>query len=225
MSTTKQPVQQQQQYVTTLKQTTLVTVFLWSRRKTEEPKESSKFFDFKITDTIQKSVSFSNEKLNIGIGQDQLRTIGGIFHCLFGNQYLLSFKVHSFKYNVVGKEWYSHYQLLCDVYSSLTGLIDDVSKKHRELGLLLPVNLNTVMNDLVFLNNATNDCCKWKDIFQSLTNDNDTIIRFLKQSIEIVGSQGMREIEDFLIDAVRCHEKIGWKLRAVLVDDDSASVS
>src|SRR5512135_2572683 len=72
-------------------------------------------------------------KANIGIGEKQRGTIGGLLNTLLADEFLLYVKTRRFHWNVVGSDFGELHKFFESQYEALDDIVDEVAERARAL--------------------------------------------------------------------------------------------
>ncbi len=155
-------------------------------------------------------------KPNIDISENHLKQIALLLNTLLADEYILYTKTRNAHWNIQGMNFIELHKFFETQYDAIDIVIDDVAERVRELGHFA---LGTLKDFIAItrLSEHNHDFTDDKHIIQTLLEDHEEVIRFLRKDITAVGDQ-YKDLgtADFMTGLMEQHEKMSWMLRAHL---------
>lgn len=154
-------------------------------------------------------------KVNIGISENNLQELGKILNKLLSNEFLLYTKSLKFHWNVVGAPFRDYHAFFKDIYEKLFQISDDVAERTRALG----INSFGTMTEFLRHSTLKEKAGSYPDVktmIKELLDDQEVIIRQLREDAETATKLGDTGTNTFLVDLIIKHEKMAWMLRSNL---------
>ncbi|NCC71466.1 DNA starvation/stationary phase protection protein [bacterium] len=153
------------------------------------------------------------EKINIGIDKSSRDKVSEILNKILSDEYVLYTKIRNFHWNVNGIHFNDLHKFFEEQYESINESIDEIAERIRMLGNFPKASLKD------FLENSSikevNKVLKSEEMILELLNDNEYLIREIRQNLEKVSKLNDAGNEDFLNALMQKHEKIAWFLRSM----------
>lgn len=154
-------------------------------------------------------------KLNIGIKKEHLAALGKLLNGLLADELLLLAKTKKFHWNVTGPHFTALHLMFDTQYTELAPQIDELAERVRALGIKAVGGL-TESAKLSVLKDSTGDP-DYKAMITELLTDHETLIRRLREAIEVSGEEyNDANTADLLTTMMEWHEKTAWMLRSIL---------
>lgn len=132
---------------------------------------------------------------------------------LMGLSYHLYYRAHAFHWNVMGSNFQQYHDFFGEVYEGVFGSIDDIAENARKLGAFptpnFPTLLQYVQVDDTDASDATEQLANLKEL-------NTTMIAQLRKAITVADEGDEPAISNFLQERLSYHQKLDWKLTALL---------
>jgi len=113
----------------------------------------------------------------------------------------------------MGSNFQQYHDFFGEVYEGVFGSIDDIAENARKLGAFptpnLPTLLQYVQVDDTDASDATEQLANLKEL-------NTTMIAQLRKAITVADEGDEPAISNFLQDRLSYHQKLDWKLTALL---------
>lgn len=152
-------------------------------------------------------------KPNIGIPDKQLKGVTDILTGVLSTQVVLYTKLRKFHWNVSGDSFMEYHLLFEEQYKILEEAIDEVAERINKLGS------NTIGTMAEFLKNSAiketpGKYPTSKEMVKELLDDHETAIRHLRKGVDECEEELKdKGTSDFLVDLMKSHETMAWKLR------------
>lgn len=154
--------------------------------------------------------------MNIGISVTNRQKITTELSTLLADEYVLFTKTKNAHWNVEGVDFYEKHKLFDEQAGQLAISIDDVAERIRTLGFPVPASLKTLL-ELTRLTESERITNSSKDFISALLNDHETIIGYLRATVNQFGNDYEdMGTSDFITGLLQEHEKTAWILRAHL---------
>lgn len=130
------------------------------------------------------------------------------------NTYLLYVKTQNFHWNVTGPQFSVLHKMFNDQYDDLAGAVDLLAEQIRIVGEFAPgsfkqfLELGSIEEELSILDA--------NDMVSKLIIDNETLMRDLKNVIDIANQNNDDATADVGIERLRVHGKAIWFLKSIL---------
>ena len=152
---------------------------------------------------------------NIGISSENSKNISDILNRLISDEYILYTKTRNYHWNVVGIQFNDLHKFFESQYDELDVIIDDVAERNRALGSKAKATLSEFIGN-ARLKEQPDTYPETKTMLRNLLDDHESVIRTLRQDLEICTKLGDAGTSDFLTGLMEKHEKMAWMLRAFL---------
>ncbi|MFA6457615.1 MAG: DNA starvation/stationary phase protection protein [Bacteroidota bacterium] len=155
-------------------------------------------------------------KPNIDITEAHQKEIAQLLNTLLADEYVLYTKTRNAHWNVQGPNFIELHKFFETQYDALDIIIDDAAERVRALGHFALGTLKDFIT-ITRLSEHNHDFSNDKHIIQTLLEDHETVIRFLRKDISFISEQNKDlGTADFLTGLMEQHEKMSWMLRAHL---------
>ena len=152
--------------------------------------------------------------MNIGISVTNRQKITAALTSLLADEYVLFTKTKKAHWNVEGADFYDKHQLFDEQASQLAIIIDNVAERIRSLGFPVSATLKTFL-ELTRFTESEPTAASSKDLIVELLNDHETIVRYLRSTINLFANDFEdMGTSDFITGLLQEHEKTAWILRA-----------
>lgn len=154
-------------------------------------------------------------KANIGIGEKQRGTMGGLLNTLLADEFLLYVKTRRFHWNVVGSDFGELHKFFESQYEALDDIVDEVAERARALDVIAAGSLKEFLETTRLKEQAGRNPDA-SGMIAALLADHEAIIRALRKDLETADELGDAGTNDFLTGLMEQHEKFAWMLRSYL---------
>jgi starvation-inducible DNA-binding protein len=155
-------------------------------------------------------------KPDIEITEKHLLEVATLLNTLLADEYVLFTKTRNAHWNVEGPDFMALHKFFEGQYEALDNFVDDVAERVRTLGHFALGSLKDFIA-VARLSEHNEDFTTPDNIVETLLEDHETIIRSLRENIEITGKEHKDAgTADFLTGLMEKHEKMAWMLRAHL---------
>ncbi|WP_313367138.1 Dps family protein [Sphingobacterium mizutaii] len=155
-------------------------------------------------------------KTQIGIKSENRQAVAEILCKLLADDFVLYTKTRNAHWNVEGPDFHSMHIFFEGQYQQLADLMDGVAERIRTIGHYAPGTLKEFL-ELTHLSEVTNQKNDSAGFITELLADHDTIIDFIRGSIDAVQEKyNDAGTSDYITGFIETHEKMAWMLRAHL---------
>lgn len=152
---------------------------------------------------------------NIGIGEKQRNTVGGILNVLLADEFVLYVKTRRFHWNVVGSDFGELHKFFESQYEALDEIVDEVAERARALDVVSAGSLQEFLKSTRLKEQAGKNPDA-RGMLAALLADHETVIRAVRKDLETAARLGDAGTNDFLTGLLEQHEKMAWMLRVYL---------
>lgn len=171
----------------------------------------------RTTETPAVTKTATVNTVDIGISEKNRQAIANDLQVLLADEVVLYNKTRNFHWNVEGMHFGQLHKLFEEQYEAIADLTDEVAERIRKIGHYAVGNLADFLK-LTHLVEHLGEGSADSDMIRALTEDHETIIRFVRNLIDTVDNKyGDAGTADFLTGLMEEHEKMAWMLRAHLV--------
>ena len=157
-------------------------------------------------------------KTNIEISDTNRQEVATLLNRLLSNEYVLYTKTRGAHWNIEGPNFIGLHQFFQTQYEILNDIVDNTAERIRALGHY-PLGLLKDFLAITDMLEDSGDFGNERRILQSLKNDQETIIRVIRNDIApIVEKYRDLGTADFVTGIMEQHEKMAWMLRAHLAE-------
>lgn len=151
---------------------------------------------------------------NAVLEKSSIRQIAQELATLQADTYLLYVKTQNFHWNVIDPRFASLHLFFEGQYQELAENIDVIAERIRSLG---EKALGSMQEYLEFTRlDESKSTLAADDMLKALLHDHESIIQWLRSSIEQVQKLGDEGTADLFINRLRAHEKMAWMIRSHL---------
>lgn len=151
----------------------------------------------------------------IDIGLRESATVVETLNRLLADEFVLYTKTRNFHWNVQGPTFRSLHLLFEDQYRALNKTVDEVAERVRTLGGFPLGSLEEFLKT-TRLSEVPGGPRDANAMVAELVADHEAAIRHLREAIDETGRLGDQGTQDFLLDALKMHEKTAWMLRSTV---------
>ena len=149
-----------------------------------------------------------------GLTTKDRKTIANKISLLLADTYTLYLKTHNFHWNVTGPMFSTLHQMFEEQYTELALAVDEIAERIRALGEPAPGSY-ALFAKLSSIEEA-DGVPTARQMIKQLADDQDTVVRIARETVEITSAAGDEVSTDLLIQRMQVHEKTAWMLRAML---------
>ncbi len=152
--------------------------------------------------------------INIGISEQDRKSICKELNKLLADSYLLYLKTQNYHWNVTGQMFQSLHQLFEAQYSELSNAIDVIAERIRALGEFAPGSfaafskVSSIKEETAI---PTAD-----EMIHNLVHANETVVTTARKIIGLANEYEDDVTTDLMIERMQVHEKNAWMLRSLI---------
>ena len=157
------------------------------------------------------------QQIDIGISENDRRSIAEGLSRLLADTYTLYLKTHSFHWNVTGPMFHSLHQMFETQYTELAGAVDQIAERIRALGLPAPGSY-AEFSKLSSIKEAegANRVPDAEEMIRQLVAGQEAVVRTAREIFPTVEAANDEATGNLLADRMEIHEKNAWMLRSML---------
>lgn len=156
-----------------------------------------------------------NTKISIGLSDEQLKTSVDILSTVLADEFTLYTKTRKFHWNVAGESFMELHELFENQYKEIEEIIDEVAERIGKLGSATVGTMNQFL-EITRLKEWPNEYPTRMKMIEELLEDNETIIKSVRDDVDKCDESGDAGTTDFLTAIMKQHETIAWTLRRYL---------
>ena len=156
----------------------------------------------------------SSYKMNIGLSNDDCKTVAAGLKKLLADTYTLYLKTHNFHWNVKGPQFRELHLMFEEQYTELATAVDVIAERIRALGSPAPGTYSE-LNELTVIK-ETRGVPSSDSMIQILTEDNEAVVRTARKVLEQSQKAGDESSASLIGDRMVIHEKTAWMLRSLM---------
>lgn len=154
------------------------------------------------------------EKINIGINEEDRKSIAkGLAHFL-ADSYTLYLKTHKFHWNVQGPMFNTLHMMFETQYNELAIAVDDIAERIRALGAKAPGSYREFI-ELSSIKEEDGELTA-EQMIQSLLQGHEQVAKTAREIFPVVEKASDEPTADLLTQRMQIHEKTAWMLRSLL---------
>lgn len=150
--------------------------------------------------------------IHIGLEESVRKQLSQKLSLILADTYILYTKTQNFHWNIVDNRFYSLHLFLEKQYEELADAIDEIAERIRILGEKTPGSLKQFL-DMTSIKESSNSS-HGSQMIKELLDGHETMIRYLREIIDIASKLGDEGTVDLLVQRLRAHEKHAWMLRS-----------
>jgi starvation-inducible DNA-binding protein len=157
-------------------------------------------------------------KIDIGINEEQRKTVADGLSAFLADAYTLYLKTHSYHWNVTGPMFNSLHLMFETQYTEQWTALDEIAERIRALGFMAPgsyeefVRLSSIKEE----KGAKKDGPEWHHMVRQLVLGNEAVCRTARKVLKQGEEAGDDPTVDLLTQRLQVHEKYAWMLRSLL---------
>lgn len=157
------------------------------------------------------------QAINIGIKDDDRKSIAeGLSH-LLADTYTLYLKTHNYHWNVTGPMFNTLHLMFEGQYTELAEAVDSIAERIRALGFPAPGSYREFAK-LTSIPEASDGHPNAKEMIKYLTEGHEAVARTARKSFPSAEKGGDEATADLLTQRMQLHEKTAWMLRSMIED-------
>ena len=153
-------------------------------------------------------------RVNIGIADDDRKTIAEAVSRLLADTYTLYLMTHNFHWNVTGPMFRTLHLMFEEQYTELATAVDDIAERIRTLGYPAPGTYKQFAQ-LSSLKEAEG-VPDAKDMISLLVEGNEAVVRTCREALPLAQDGNDESTVALISDRMRVHEKTAWMLRSLI---------
>ena len=154
--------------------------------------------------------------IDIGISEEDRKSIVDGLSRLLSDTYVLYLKTHNFHWNVTGPMFNSLHLMFMDQYNEQWTALDQIAERIRALGFAAPASYADFARLSSIKEGPAVDGGDWRAMVQQLVSGNEAVCRTAREVLEIADDADDAPTEDLLTQRLQTHEKYAWMLRSLL---------
>jgi starvation-inducible DNA-binding protein len=131
---------------------------------------------------------------------------------VLANSYALYLKTQNFHWNVTGPSFKSLHELFEEQYTMLAEAVDEIAERIRTIGAIAPGGFK-IFEQLSDISEGNGDE-NAETMLKILQEDHETVIRHIKDAMELADDADDEGTEAFLSERLVEHEKMLWMISA-----------
>jgi starvation-inducible DNA-binding protein len=152
--------------------------------------------------------------INIGINDEDRRSIADGLSRLLADTYTLYLKTHNFHWNVTGPMFNTLHLMFETQYTELATAVDDIAERIRALGYPAPGSYREFAR-LATIPEAEG-VPSAEEMIRQLVDGQEAVARTARQLFPSTDAANDEPTADLLTQRMQIHEKTAWMLRALL---------
>lgn len=155
--------------------------------------------------------------IDIGISENDRRSIAEGLSRLLADTYTLYLKTHSFHWNVTGPMFHSLHELFETQYTEMAEAVDLIAERIRALGMPAPGSY-AEFSKLSSIKEAegANRVPDAEEMIRQLVAGQEAVVRTAREIFPTVEAANDEATGNLLADRMEIHEKNAWMLRSML---------
>ncbi len=152
--------------------------------------------------------------INIGIPENDRKTIANGLAKVLADSYTLYLKTHNYHWNVTGPLFNTLHLMFEAQYTELATAVDEIAERIRALGVAAPGSYKA-FTKLTEIEEET-DVPSAEEMIHQLVIGQETVVRTARTVFKISDSANDEPTADLLTQRMQIHEKNAWMLRSML---------
>ncbi|ABQ14291.1 Dps family protein [Dichelobacter nodosus] len=153
-------------------------------------------------------------KINIGMTDEQRKTIAEGLSKVLADSYSLYIKTHNYHWNVTGAQFSALHAMFEMQYTELAPAIDVIAERIRALGHLAPGSYSEFMKLTVI--KEGDKTFNADEMVKDLVESQEAVARTCRDMFKDVEKAGDQPTADLLTVRMQIHEKNAWMLRSMI---------
>ncbi len=151
----------------------------------------------------------------LGLKDEAMTKAVSLLSTLLADEFVLRLKLRKYHWNVTGLQFLSLHEIFEQQYTELATIIDEVAERLRTYGAMSPGTMSEFA-DLTRLEEYPGNNPDAEGMLESLVEDHETMVRYLRNDIETAADMGDAGLEDFMTAQLQVHQTMAWMLRSFL---------
>ena len=152
--------------------------------------------------------------IDIGLTEEERRTIADGLGRLLADTYVLYGKTHGFHWNVTGPMFNTLHLMFMEQYTELWTALDEIAERIRALGVMAPHGGRTLAA-LSSISEAEQHPAAL-DMVRELVTGHEAVARTARSVFALADAADDQPSADLLTQRLQVHEKTAWMLRSLL---------
>jgi len=153
-------------------------------------------------------------EIDIGITEQDRRTIAGGLAKLLADSYTLYLKTHNYHWNVTGPQFNTLHQMFEQQYTELAAAVDEIAERIRALGEWAPGSYSAFAG-LTSIEEEK-DVPDAEQMIRQLVKGQEAVVRTARSVIKSAAAANDEPTADLLTQRMQVHEKNAWMLRSMV---------
>jgi starvation-inducible DNA-binding protein len=153
-------------------------------------------------------------RIDIGIADEDRRSIADGLSRLLADTYTLYLKTHSFHWNVTGPMFNTLHTMFEQQYTELALAVDQIAERIRALGMPAPGSYKQYA-ELTSIPEETGTPPA-EEMIRQLVQGQEAVARTARQVFPLAEKANDEPTADLLTQRMQIHEKTAWMLRSML---------
>lgn len=153
-------------------------------------------------------------KINMGLTEEQRKTMADAVTQLLADTYSLYFKTHAYHWNVTGPRFHDLHAMFEEQYTELWTATDEIAERIRALGFKAPISYTEMVKSTSI--EADTETPTADQMVANLIAGHEQVVRTARAALKLAGEHEDEATSDLVAPRVTAHEKTAWMLRATL---------
>ncbi|WP_019959769.1 Dps family protein [Woodsholea maritima] len=153
-------------------------------------------------------------KINMGLTEDQRKTMAEAVTQLLADTYALYFKTHAYHWNVTGPRFHDLHAMFEVQYTELWTATDDIAERIRALGFKAPISYTEMVKSASI--EVDTETPSADQMVANLIAGHEQVVHTARAALKLAGEHEDEATADLVAPRVTAHEKTAWMLRATL---------
>jgi starvation-inducible DNA-binding protein len=153
-------------------------------------------------------------KPNDGLNEEQREAMIGLLKTALADQHVLYMKMRHYHWNITGPQFQPLHAMIEDQYDDISEAIDDTAERIRQYGEFAPGTMKEMLELARLVEDESVPTAR--EMVANLVADHESVIRALREDIEIADDYDDVAVEDYFTGLLQDHQKMAWLLRAHL---------
>ena len=152
--------------------------------------------------------------INMGLSEDQRKTMADAVTKLLADTYSLYFKTHAYHWNVTGPRFHDLHAMFEEQYTEMWQATDEIAERIRALGHKAPISYNEMIASAQIQPDSETPSAD--DMVANLIAGHEQVVRTAREALKLADEHDDEATADLVAPRVTAHEKTAWMLRATL---------
>ena len=164
--------------------------------------------------SADKNTKVMEMPVNIGINEENRKTIADSLSGVLADTYMLYLKTHNYHWNVTGELFHSLHEQFEEQYTELAEAVDEIAERIRALGHKAPGTFKE-FHERTSIEEDT-DKPEAMEMVRRLAVGNEQILRTAREALKPANEAEDEATVDLLTQRLHVHSKTAWMLRSHL---------